>query len=132
MPFWAIVAEVLKIILTVRKYIALARAIGSGQYVEGLLYSYLATAVSDALIVGGVPAAAFDALAYAREHLDAVLAEVGLDLTAQGLVIDADLVLSQIAQRLENVEAGLARTSFLEIRQRVGFAGVMGLFPVKM
>ena len=23
-------------------------------------------------------------------------------------------------------------TSFLEIRQRVGFAGVMGLFPVKM
>jgi hypothetical protein len=26
----------------------------------------------------------------------------------------------------------LARTSFLEIRQRVGFAGVMGLFPVKM
>ena len=26
----------------------------------------------------------------------------------------------------------LDRTSFLEIRQRVGFAGVMGLFPVKM
>ena len=26
----------------------------------------------------------------------------------------------------------LGRTSFLEIRQRVGFAGVMGLFPVKM
>ncbi|MGA7452402.1 MAG: Arm DNA-binding domain-containing protein [Rhodoplanes sp.] len=36
---------------------------------------------------------------------------------------------SRVRGRIERV---LDRTSFLEIRQRVGFAGVMGLFPVKM
>jgi hypothetical protein len=44
------------------------------------------------------------------------------------------LLLGSPASGKSTIGASLAlgRTSFLEIRQRVGFAGVMGLFPVKM
>ena len=114
MAFWAIIAEILEMITTVRKYIALAETIGSGHFVEELIHSHIAGAVTDALIAAGVPAETFDYLYQAREHLDLILNEVGLELTSKGLTVDGDVVLNKIAARLKGDRGGNSDRKWLQ------------------
>jgi RHS repeat-associated protein len=108
MAFWVVVAQIVKIILTVRKYAALLSALTEGKLVEGLIESFIVGSVTDGLIKSGVPLDKIDLKGQAEEWLNQIVNETAGDLAKHGLVLAPDRLQLKLNTYLDELLSGAA------------------------
>jgi len=108
MAFWVVIAEIVKVILTAKKYADLLSSASSGKLVEGLISSYIAGKIVDGLVQSGVPLNRLDLREQAETWANETLDAVSSDLLSHGLVIAPDQLRSEVLGRIEHLLKGMA------------------------
>lgn len=106
MAIWILIAQIIKIIATVRKYAALLSALSNGKLVEGLIGTFVVGLVKDGLVQSGVPVDRFDFIERASKWIDKVVEETAGDLAKHGLVLAPDALKRQLSDHVQRFLTG--------------------------
>jgi RHS repeat-associated protein len=105
---WMILAEIAKVVLTVRQYASILTSISSGKLVERFVQSYIVGAVTDAIVRAGVPLDRLDLVGQGEQWVSQVVDETAQDLAKQDIVLAPKLLLHAVYEHLDRLLLGRA------------------------
>jgi len=106
MPFWIVVAEIVKVLVTIRKYAYLLTSFSDKNLVEGVIGSFLSQAIIGALVKAGVPLDKVNLLQQAEEWANSELAKS--PFLKHGLILVPDMLMKQLFAFTNQLEKGNA------------------------
>mgnify|MGYP001500447095 CR=1 FL=1 len=106
MGFWVVVAEIVKVLVTIRKYAYLLTSFSDKNLVEGVITSFLSQGIISALVKAGVPVDKLNLLQLAEEWANSELAKS--PFLKHGLILAPDILMEDLSAFTSQLEKGNA------------------------
>ena len=108
MGFWVVLAQIVKTILTVKKYANFLTALSDKKLVEGVLTTVLTQGIIKAIADRGIPLDKVHPLVLAEEWADSTLKLAPSYLPGFGLIVAADKLMEQLSIHTDHLLKGKA------------------------